>query len=257
MSGAKKGQLQAQITADAIWQATFTSAGEGPTQVNVTTSGGTYYLADLITAFASALNAAASATWTVVGSLGESGTGRVTIDCDDPAWTLEWDHTNLRDVLGFTGDLTAVSAAQTGTKQAKGLFMPSCPKATKHGDGDAGDEIAGLLYTYAPDGTMLTINDSASKTVNRVWWSHLDRAKTRVAAEVYANASWQQYWRDTHRGDVAYFSTGAPHRLIWDADTPGTYTTYKLDNMARCEQPPVVPGWNGLYRLELELVKVP
>jgi hypothetical protein len=258
MSGAKKGQLQAQLTADDAWTITVTCATYGPAAVDITTSGGTYYLPELLTSMEAALDALdVSVDWTISASLGESGTGLVTIDCDDPAWSLSWNSTNARDALGFTGNISAVSAPQTGTLQAKGLWMPTCPKVTKHGDGDAGDPMTDLLYTYAPTGEVMTIGGSASKTVLAVAWSHVDRAKVRTTAESVTNESWQTFWSDCHLGGLAYCDVGAPVRLIWDADVPGTYGTYKIVDKPNADEVTVVDRWNGLYRVELQLVKVP
>lgn len=254
---AKRGCLMAQITAEADWIVTVQSAGGGPDPITLLSSGATAYLTETFATFVTQAGIVTGATWTVTGSFGESGTGLVTIDCDDPGFYVTWDNTNVREAYGFTADFSNVMTAQTGSKQAKTVFLPDCPKKTKHGDGDGGDEIDGLLYTYAPDGTTLTISDSASKVVNRVSWSHLTRAKSRISGETVSNTSWQQFRRDCHRGDLAYVSTGAPVRLIWDADTPGTYTTYKIVDKAADEMAPAIEFWNGLYRLELDLVKVP
>jgi hypothetical protein len=254
---AKRGQLQAQLTADAVWQATITCASDGPTTIDVTTSGGAYYLPELLTAFAAAANAASVATWTATASLGETGTGLVTLDCNDPSFTIDWDSTNLRDALGFAGNITTAASAQTGTLQAKGLWMPTCPKWTKHGDGDAGDKITDLLYTYAPNGAVRTISGSISKTVLPVRWSHVTRARTRTIAETVVNEAFQTFWEDCHLGSLAYCEAGAPVRLIWDADVPGTYGTYKIVDKPNADEVTTVDRWNGLYRVELNLIKVP
>jgi hypothetical protein len=260
MSGAKKGQLQAQMTADAVWQVEVSTDDIGGTApLDVTTSGGTYYITELMAALESVLDAIDPAVgWTVTGSFGESGTGLVTIGCDDTNWSILWVDANLRDALGFAGaSVAAASGSVAGTKQAKGLWMPTCPKLTKHGDGDAGDPMTDLLYTYAPTGEVMTIGGSASKTILPVSWSHVDRAKVRTAAETTGNASWQTFWSDCHLGGLAYCDVGAPVRLIWDADVPGTYGTYKIVDKPNADEVTVVDRWNGLYRVELNLIKVP
>jgi hypothetical protein len=258
MSGAKRGQLQAQLTADAIWQVNAGSALIPAATIDITASGGTYYLPELLVALETELDTLDGAVnWTVTASLGESGTGLVTIDCDDDNWDIVWTSTNLRDALGFAANISNANTAQTGTLQAKGLWMPDCPKHTPHGDGDAGNVMTDLLYTYAPDGTVLTIGGSASKTVLPVHWSHVDRVKVRTAAETTTNASFQTFWSDCHLGNLAYCDPGAPVRLIWDADTPGTYGTYKIVDKPNADEVTVVDGWTGLYRVALNLVKVP
>jgi hypothetical protein len=104
---------------------------------------------------------------------------------------------------------------------------------------------------------VLTIGGSASKTVLPVHWSHVDRVKVRTAAETTTNASFQTFWSDCHLGNLAYCDPGAPVRLIWDADTPGTYGTYKIVDKPNADEVTVVDGWTGLYRVALNLVKVP
>lgn len=256
MSGAKRGCLQAQLTTDAAWEISASTFEDGADTFAVVTSGGTYYITELLTALETALNAAFTTTWTVTGSFGENGTYLVTIDTDGTDWTLTWDYVNLRNALGFAANITTTNAAQTGTLPAKGVFLPDCPKHTVHGDGDEGDEVTDLLYTMAPDGTTHTVG-STSMTTNHVKWSHLSRKRARISGEVLAGESWQQFWRDCHRGDLAYCEPGAPVRLIWDADVPGTYKTYKIVDKARAGEITTVQNWNGLYTLELDLVLVP
>lgn len=260
MSGAKRGRLEAYLTTDAAWSVTVETTTIASTPVSVMASGASDYTRGIAGALEDALNAVdVSVTWTVTPSFGEAGTGLVTIDCDEASWSITWTSTNLRDVLGFAGNISAVSTAQTGTLAAKGVFLPDCPKHTPHGDGDDGDEVSDLLYTMAPDGTAHTVSGT-SMTTNHVRWSHLSRKRARISGEVVDGESWQQFWRDCHRGDLAYCDVGTQVRLIWDADlAPGVSNNavYKIVDKARAGEITTVQNWNGLYTLDLDLVLVP
>jgi hypothetical protein len=253
----KRGALHFTLTAEALWTVTITTTAGGPTVVNILAADATSTVYDLCAAMKIALDAAAIGTWTVTPSFGESGTGKVTITCNQATYTLAWTSTNARDALGFTASVTQVAATQTGANAAKGVFLPDCVKWTAHGDNDPGDEVTDLLYTSDGNGNVTTTSGGETKTMLTVRWSHLSRARARYVGETTVNASWQTVWRDCHRGDLAYCLPGATARLVWDADVPATYHTYQIVDRQRSGEVTAVQNWNGLYTLELQLVLVP
>lgn len=253
------GRLEGQITIPsggyAISVAITAIAGSPFT---VTIPAGTYYPTDLLTTFNTLLDAATGldGAWTVSASLGESGTGLVTIAHATQTFTITWTSTVPRDILGFTGTLTPAALTFTGTAQLRGVWLPNAEGAFTYGNGDQGHIESDIGSTESPQGDVKGIGWTTRTVLPSALWSHVPKAFAKIYSETTVGASFEQWWSWTQAGTVAYFELMAPVRLYWSADV-ASYKTYRFARSST-EMPRVDESWDGLFRVELtRLVRVP
>lgn len=222
---ATRGRLEAQIT---VPTGGWTVAAVGSSSDDATVAAGTYYLATLCTALASALSTATGDTVTVTVSDGESNsTGKVTI-ASDADIALTWTSTDLRDLLGYTGNLTA-DTSHVSTNAARMLWLPDCPKISPYGDEDAGTEQTNARATQNKGTVRVLYGDRWTEIApGELMWRGVTHARCRIAGESVPNESFEKFWRDGILGEGPGGTPGGPLRLYWDADTDGTYTTYAV-----------------------------
>lgn len=200
-----------------------TNGAGGPTAVTV--AAGAYFL----TAFLAALQAAliaqrppSTGTWVVTLSTGASGTGKVTINCTQVAgtWSITWTDTTLRDLLGFTLNIVAVAVAQTGTKQARGLWIPDCP-LNLDCDTARAPLVTDAISTVSPRGDVTTLEGNEMYRHTGMKWPLVSKAKVWEAAAAIVNASWETFWKDVHlgRGGLSWFTPGSKLQ-IYDHQSP-------------------------------------
>lgn len=245
----KKGRLEGQIYLSANWTAAFTDS-VGLTTVTI--NSGNWYILDLI----AEINIDLPRNWLVTIDDGEGGTGRVTITTTDVNFSVTWTSTDLRDLLGFTGNIVAVSTAQTGTNAAKGIWLPDVVKWSPHGDEDGGGDIGVLVtdktQTVNGQGYVKTLVSSERREIRGVRWQGVRQGKVRTRYETYANESFEQFWRDTQNGNtVAYFVPGSPVRFYPDADADSVYSVAKIVGLGEFDPQTLVPNWVGRYVVEI------
>lgn len=261
---AKRGRLEAKLTADAIWQVTVSSALGGAVVVTVLASGASAYPTDLATALQTALNTAARGTFVVTPSFGESGTGLVSIAQTNGAanpWSITWGSTNLRRAFGFTANMLGVSSTQTGTQHASGVWIADCVKRTRYGDADPGHTESDKRSTRSPTGAIKTLSGNRITVNDAIEWTMVTQPKARQAAETLyggpVGQSFEQFHLDCILGELAYCTPGTTLRLYWDADL-STNTEYGIEGMDEFKPEQTVPDWVGLWRIALpRLIKVP
>ncbi len=243
----KGGRLEAQMTVPVGgWAVSATNAAGGPTVVTV--PAGSYYGSDLLTTFAAQLNASRPPGWTVTASLGEGGTGLVTINCSSTPWSITWTSTDLRNALGFTGNIVAVSSSQVGTSSLDGVWIPDCPMArrdTQYGN----DIVSDRRDSISPDGSVFTLVGNTHLRHPPITWSHVSRAR----AQLPDRNSWYQWVVRTQlAASVSYFAPGSQFNLYIDADAN------TLSNLSPLKAPglvdtkgmePSVAGWDGRWRI--------
>ncbi len=223
-----------------------------------------YYMStttSLLSTLETALEAASGVGFTVTGSFGEGGTGKVTIAINSGTFTMTWTDTDMRDALGFTGNLTPAAASFTSTNASPAVFLPDSPIVTPFGAGDNGLEEADAAFSESPTGLVYAVYGQRKRSL-WVQWDALSHAKFRIAGETTTNASWETYWRKSvvAEGAFAGGKVGGPMRLHWDADSAATYVTVKLvgDALRRPFGDQVTQNWLGLWTLRLDrLVEVP
>ncbi len=245
----KRGRLETTLTIPTGgWTGSLNMGGGA---AGWTVAAGTYTITTLMTAFAAALTTAATEAITVTASLGESGTGIVTIDRTAAGtWTLTWVSTDLRTLLGFTGNLSGANT-YTGTNHAQGVWLPDCPMAPKYGRADRGHYESDMAQTVSPGGVVKTHVGNIRRVLPRCRWSHITRAKARAEYEPATGGSFETWWFQTQAGQLSYFKPGAPVRLYWDADVSDYDAYYLVWDKGGTEMEPSHEEWAGLWQIEI------
>jgi len=252
-----RGRLEAYVTVPTGgWDFQVGISGIGT--FGLTVSEGTYLLSTLLSTVQGLLNGASGAdgVFTVSGSFGEQGTGRVTISHTVQTFSITWLDTDLRDVLGFAGNLAPVALTFTGTAHARGVWLPDCPMASRYGAADPGHTETDLSQTVSPLGDVKTLVYQSRVRLPSVRWSHVSRPRARIAGEVIVGESFEQWWRWCQGGELSYFEPGGKVLLYWDADA-GTSHTYRLVGRNTTEMERAVEEWNYLYPIEITGYRVP
>jgi hypothetical protein len=222
------------------------------TAVATVTASSTRYPSDLATAFGTALSTATTDTVTVSISL---TTGLCTISSTANI-AITWTSTDLRDLLGFAGNLSAATS-HVGTKNVRGLWPSQTEGAFSYGNGDEGHIETDLSVTESPRGDLKGIGWTSRTVLPAAVFSHVPKASAKIYSETTVGASFEQWLSYTQWGALSYFDVLSPFRLIWDVATAGTYKTYRFSRPSS-EMARVVEEWDGLYRVELNrLVRVP
>jgi hypothetical protein len=256
-----RGRAEAQIYQASNWTATLTVAGFVGSAVVTVAASSTRFPTDFLTALEAALDSAATSLGdpdqlSVSASWFEGGTGRVLIEHDAGAiFTLTWISTDMRDLLGYTGNLTGANL-YTATNHAQGVWLPDCPMAAKYGPNDAGHTESDMGQTISPRGHVQTLVYN-TRVRNTIDWSHVTRARARIQGEAVTGESFERFIRYTQFGELAYFEVGAPVRLIWDADVSATYTTYRMIGHGSTEMQRAVAEWAGLWPIQITGYVVP
>ncbi len=255
---AKAGRLDARLTFTANQTGTYTDSAGGP--LGWTVAAGNYYPWELVAALQASIIALAGTvgnTFTAAISDGEGGTGRVTLNATATPWSLTWTTTAIRDALGFSANITAVSASQTGT-HARGLWLPGNPaKMSMYGDSATGSIITDLRATKGPKGHMDTVANNYHYQHEGVSWTGVPAARAMSHHESVTNESFQSFFLDVAMGRVSsYIPVGTYVRLVWDADVDATYAVGRLAWPPRFSLPTRVSGWTGQYNVALPPLNV-
>jgi len=254
----KRGRLEARWTFASNQQLSWTDSAGTAT---ATVAAGSYYPTDYCSTLQAAIQALAGNIGnfaSVTLSRGESGaTGRVTITSSSQTpYAVTWTTTDHRDALGFTGNIASTSSASVGTNHAKGVWLPDCPKWSRHGNGASGNPPLGSLVTDAtmtigPAGTVHTIKTAEHRQTRQVHWQAVSAARCLAHHESVTGESWEAFFRDCMGRVSSYIPVGPYVRLIWDADVDGTYTTGKLLWPSTFDVEQFAQNWVGRYTVHL------
>lgn len=207
------GRIEAQMTAPA--GITFTATNSAGTQT-VALPLGSYYPSDLGAELATVLNGYAPSGWTVALSTGPNGTLQWTIACSMTPFAIAWGSaTTLRDILGFTGDITATLSPATGAKQGRGLWMPDCPINLKS-DPRAAPTGSDLRQTASPTGRVLGLIGNTFYQHMTVGWQAVPPSRTWEGLASLPNASWEFFFNETQYGRGASWFTPSSKLRIFD-----------------------------------------
>lgn len=263
------GKLEAKITIPTgNWTFDVAETGGGAASDTITlTAANTYYHStagndtnDLAAALEALLNAASlNATYTVTVSAGVGGTGKYTITASGgsvTAFAITWTSTDLRDLLGWTGDVSG-ALTYTSPNNALGLWLPATPHDQLFGNSDDGYLVTDAAVTTAPNGTTVATLYNR-RYENELSWSCVADAKTRIAAETTTNASWECFFLKCLTASAAGFAVAGPVRWYPDADTDGTSFEYKAANLTEDKPTRRSASYSGHYTVQSGLlVKVP
>lgn len=273
----KHGRIEAGIYFSTQQEIEFDDGASSPE--TVTFPAGTWYWTDVAGGGNSLLdriatNLTGGGNWSVTLSKGEGGTGRVTITTTDTPFSVTFGSTLIREVFGFAADLSSVSAAQTGTYHAKGLWLPDCPIWTPHGadlalattaNVRAAATVSDIRQTVGPRGQVHTLASNAFREYRNVRWEGITRRRAKLIGEVIAGESFESFWRSTQLAESGIrsewtttpFRVGSPLQMFWSADA--TYASkVKLVGLTEFDPSTVIPNYVGRYVITLpRLVIVP
>lgn len=218
------------------WEAFFTvptaitaSVNGGSGAQTVTWAAGSYTPTSFIAYTATALTAQAppaAGTWSVSLSTGTSGTGLVTIARSTGSYSITWTSTALRDLLGFTANITTQTSV-TGTNQHAGLWFPDCP-ITLDGHPSRAHKQTDNRASESPSGTVITLGGTKKYQHKNIAYSHVAMARVWEEEAATPSASLEQWLNDTQFGDGhTWFSRGSAFQVYWD--DRGTDTLVGLD----------------------------
>ena len=247
---AHKGRLESQAIIVPVGG--WTAAINDGTVFNATVAAGTYSPTTLAAAFEAALEAGSAAVYSHSIANGEGGSGALTLVCDSD-FAVTWTSTDLRDALGFAGDLGGggTDSTYTGTLGMRGLWLPDSPLAAPYVSGDSGHWEGGPTQTVSPLGQTKTITRPTRVKAGPFRWSHVSAARSRQYSETGVPRSFERFIRDTMFGQVGYVTPGGKVRLYWDADAAG-YVEFWPMAPTTTETRKAVEGWAGLYDLSIE-----
>lgn len=241
------GRVEARYTLTSAWTGTATTSLGGPSTWTV--AAGTYYGTTLRAAFQAALRAARTpATWLVTCDDGEGGTGRVSIAQGTAGtWSIAWTSTDLRDALGFTGNITSVSTTQTSTNAMKGVWLPDSPLVLPTDD-DAGFTHSDLRQSISPTGDVYSVVSNLRREwANGCSWSHV--SKERFIGSAAYPMSWRQFVRDTQLGTLGYFPAASRVALYSNATNSTLVGYYNMIGVDKNAGDQAVQGWAGRWRV--------
>jgi len=254
---AKCGRLEARITVPTGgWAVSYTDTNGTAT---ATVPAGNYYPLELAAELQAQIRALAGGIgdgMLISISDGESGTGRCQIlPGSGGSGPLNWTSTDLRDALGFAGNISADDFANqnnTGTKHCRGLWLPGVSKYSMYGDGANGTLVTDFRATVGPTG----VTDSAFGNKHRrhigVRWVGVPAARAMAHHESsVTNESFESFFLDVATSRVSYISVGTYVRLVWDADVDGTYAVGRLLWPATFDVPQMTRGWTGRYVVDM------
>lgn len=249
---AKHGRVETLWTFTANQTGTVTDSGGGPAAWIV--AAGSYRPYEAVAALQAAVIAATGAVgnnFTATISDGEGGTGRVTLNNTSTPWSLAFTTTALRDAIGFSANIAAVSSAQTGTC-ARGLWLPGTPKFSMYGDGAGGSIETDLRTTVSPNGFVNTLYGSKRRVHRNLLWTGVANNRAMAHHESVANESFESFFLDAATGRVSsYIPVGTYVYLVWDADVDSTYARGRLQWSADFDLETMVAGWTGRYNVRL------
>lgn len=241
------GRLEAQIVAPAAWSVDVAISGGGATSLQILASAAETFATDLLTTFQTQLNAGAHGSgWTVTASFGESGTGLVTIGKTGTTWAITWTSTVLRDLLGFTGNISgSAGATSTGSNMCDALWLPGTPKSTIYKDANPGHYKSDKRHTIAPTGHVKTLYGNKFYEIPQVSWPTVTDARARG---IDVRGSFERFWYYSQFGEASFHDPGALMRYYPDASS-GTYHTVKSPDVIDTSLQPTVDNWSGLYQV--------
>lgn len=168
----------------------------------------------------------AAGSWSVSLSTGRTGTGLLTIARSTGSYSITWTSTALRDLLGFTADITSQTSV-TASKQHCGLWLPDCPITLK-GDPSRAHKQTDNRSTESPNGLVITVGGTKKYQHQDISYSHVVQSRVYEGAATTTRASLEQWLDDTQFGDGhTWFSRGSAFQAYWDNN--GTDTLLGAD----------------------------
>lgn len=190
-----------------------TTNGGGPTLVTPTP--GTYHLEDFLAEFIFELNnqrPVTAGSW--VGTYSTT-TGKVTLSVTAGTFSIAWIDTEIRDLLGFAGNITSVASA-TGDYQARSLFIPDCPLSLDVPDTAQAPRDTDRRSTSSPTGYVLSHKGTSKYLHTGLRYSHVARNKVFLGSEITVNESWERFLMDVAWNEGLSWFSGDAFVKVYD-----------------------------------------
>ena len=246
---ATNGKLEGLVTVPTGgWTATV-NAG------TATIAAGDYYWSsatDLATAIANAFTTAAGFAVSVSTTQhGEGGTGVITLSAGS-AFSVTWVSTDLRDIMGYTGNLSS-GTSHAATKACRAIWLPIKPKWAPSGNKSwAGFPVADLRQTRNAAGYVWSFVGQVHRTT-RLYWDAVPKARVWIADEgaSYPNQSFERFWRDHIAAQAGWCANPCKVRWHPDASDDATFHSYTVTGLERFEPSHTSESWDGVWRIEI------
>lgn len=239
------------------WDMELVEAAPASGSGTATVSAGTYSWATFITEVNDALDAAGNASYNSYLNDGEGAAGSAVLQNDTTnEFAITWTDTALRDLLGFTGDLSGGNAYTLN--HVKGLWLPDTAPITPYGISDPTDELNETVTESEDAEYMHALIYSRKLVYENLTFEALAAKKVRIAQESTTGESLQQFLRDVCEGDVSYLTLRRV-RIFPDADVDGTYIDVRIGARGRKFAPPQTSErYTGLFDVIFpRIVQVP
>jgi hypothetical protein len=259
---ANNGKLEARITVPTGgWSMALTDALGGPTTCTI--AAGTYYHSSdgslsitLPEQIALAANTVMGETWTCTVAAGESASGKYTLGCSGATCTVTFTDSELRDLLGFTGDLSG-STSYLSPSQAQGLWLASQGYQKKNG-GVGGSWKTDQQSTVTASGHVYSVVGRKYRHTSIIWPMET-RAKCWAENETTTNESFEQFLIDGIWAGASWGTSTGPLRFYPDADTDATFGTFSALGLEEWDPVELVEHFaGGRWQIVLpRLIEVP
>jgi len=240
------------------WTFQATDGGGGPVTITLTATN-TYYpssagndTVSLLAKIKALLDADATLTGTYTVSLSDT-TGKVTISVDSGTFSITWTSTDLRDLLGFTGNISSQATA-TGANQCEALWMSGCPPNKMYGLTSSGRPIYDRSVSVASDGTYAALV-YASQTRDEISYEYVVAAKTLTAQEATVNEAFQTFYDNAVAGNAPW-SASPGEALRWHKDLidDATYLAYNILGSTEPEYSRLDATWDGAWVIRVPVL---
>ena len=199
------------------------------------------------------MDAASGQTYTVSVAATASASGAYTIAVDSGTFSIAWTDTALRDLLGYTANISSQASA-TGSAQAQALWLPQTPAFPTYGILSAGRVVSAAAISLSEDGTYYGFHGSKHRR-NEIAFAGIPIARAIKANESVANTSFESFYLDCIRGEKEWANPGRAIRWYADASDDATYIAYNVINAESPELQRMDPNYDGLWNVRLDVAE--
>lgn len=224
--------------------------GSGPLTFAVLSGGSHYYptavssdTSTFLGSIAAVLNIwlAAGGVWTLTaddeGADGDDATGKITIAHSLHTFDVTWIDTELRDLLGFTADLSG-AASYEGAACCRNIWLPDRRRwLPPDPEGSVGRPVPNTSILISSSGHSVAL-DFGVRYGTSIEFHHVAGKRVRKELEVIANQSFQSFFENV-------VAKGEPIRYHYDRSDDWTFVTWRMMPVA-LPVAPDVPGWTGI-----------
>lgn len=243
-------RLESRITVPTGgWQVQVTDdVGTG----SVTVPADDYYMADLIGALETVLDARGGAggyTVSVESAFSDTASGKVSIERTAGTFTaISWTSTALRDALGFTGSEVISSRLVTSANSSPRLWLPNVGRMPLEPDPESTSYELGhpeweYMVADAPDGTLSVAVLAERYVLPLFLWENVRGYKAWRALEQVGNESFEKW-----AIELASTEGGAPFKYFPDRDDSRAWEL-QFEDLTELRAQPIEKGWVGTNSL--------